>query len=106
MFLDGIFAIITNATLIHRFRSVAANGDIAELVVWRVPHPVAPSRHSYQYRAAYVVDGERVIGFDNERGKGDHRHVGSKEVPYAFTTPEQLAEDFIAAIEDYRRTRK
>jgi hypothetical protein len=29
------------------------------------------------YRLALVVDGERVIGYDNERGKGDHKHCAS-----------------------------
>jgi hypothetical protein len=71
-------------------------------VVWRVPSPVLPSRHAFKYRAAYIVKGKRVIGFDNERGKGDHMHIAGREVPYTFTTPEQLAEDFIRAIEKYR----
>jgi len=46
----------------------------------------------------YVVNGERVVGFDNERGKGDHCHLDGKERPYRFTTVEQLVEDFIAAV--------
>lgn len=36
--------------------------------------------------------------YDNERGKGDHRHVGKTEEPYAFTTPEALFRDFVADI--------
>ena len=47
---------------------------------------------------SYIVDGERVLGFDNERGKGDHCHIGGREQPYRFTTVEQLVEDFIAAV--------
>lgn len=47
---------------------------------------------------AYVVDGVRVVGFDNERGKGDHCHLDGMEVPYTFTGVEQLIEDFIAAV--------
>lgn len=80
-----------------------ADGAIIELVVWRVPAPVSPSRHRFKYRVAYVVDGRRVIGFDNERGKGDHMHVGRAEAPYMFSTVEALIEDFIAAIDRYRR---
>lgn len=99
---DGIFAIAPSVTLIHRHKVVFENGDIAEIVVWLVPSPVPPSRHSYKYRAAYVANGKRVIGFDNERGKGDHKHIGDREVSYTFTTPEQLAEDFIAAIDEWR----
>lgn len=67
-------------------------------MVWRVPQPVLPSTHEFKYRAAYAVNGVRVVGFDNERGKGDHCHVGGREQPYRFSTVEQLVEDFIAAI--------
>jgi hypothetical protein len=35
-----------------------------------------------------------VLRYDNERGKGDHRHFGGQELDYAFTTPEQLMLDF------------
>lgn len=34
------------------------------------------------------------LAYDNEVGKGDHRHFGGKECAYAFTTPEQLIADF------------
>lgn len=43
-----------------------------------------------------------MVGHDNERGKGDHRHLQDKEEPYIFTTPEQLIADFLA---DVRRLR-
>ena len=56
----------------------------------------------YKYRAVYVVDGARVVGFDNERGKGDHCHMDGKELPYTFTRVDQLLEDFIAAVETRR----
>lgn len=86
------------AELITRLKDVTPEGNVIEWVVWRVPRPVAPSAHVYKYRAAYVVKGVRVVGFDNERGKGDHCHVDGHELPYAFTTVEQLIEDFIAAV--------
>jgi hypothetical protein len=74
------------------------NGTSTELVVWRRTHPVPPSIHPYKYRAVFMVNGQRIVGFDNERGKGDHCHPNGKEAPYAFTTVEQLVEDFITAI--------
>lgn len=92
------------AELITRFKSVADDGGVTELVVWRVPQPVSPSGHGYKYRAVYVVDGVRVIGFDNERGKGDHCHLHGRELPYNFTTVDALVEDFIAAVDAARRT--
>lgn len=90
------------AKLITRFKDVTSEGGIIELVVWRVPVPVAPSSHGFKYRAVYSLNGVRVVGFDNERGKGDHCHLAGKERPYVFTSVDQLIEDFIAAVEAAR----
>lgn len=61
------------------------------------------TEHGYKYLAAYVVNGVRVVGFDNERGKGDHCHLDGQELPYIFVDVDQLIEDFIAAV-SARRT--
>jgi hypothetical protein len=34
----------------------------------------------------------------NERGKGDHRHIGDREEAIEFTTPEALFEAFEAEV--------
>ncbi|MHB9118447.1 MAG: toxin-antitoxin system TumE family protein [Burkholderiales bacterium] len=65
-----------------------------EIVVWRVPKPVPPSEHPFKYRLAYIVAGKRVVGYDNERGKGDHKHLAGREEPYHFNSPDQLVADF------------
>jgi hypothetical protein len=91
------------AQLITRFRNVNSDGSILELVVWKVPQPVPPTDHGYKYRAAYVLGGVRIVGFDNERGKGDHCHLDGQELPYNFTTVEQLVEDFITAVAARRK---
>jgi Family of unknown function (DUF6516) len=91
------------AALITRLKDVTPEGGIIELVVWRVPGPVPPNRHDYKYRASYAVDGERIVGFDNERGKGDHCHLGGRERSYAFVSVERLIEDFIAAVDAARK---
>ena len=90
------------AKLITRFKDVTPDGAIIEWVVWQVPQPVPPTEHGFKYRAFYIVDGQRVVGFDNERGKGDHCHLDGQEQPYAFRGVEQLVEDFIAAVESRR----
>lgn len=87
-----------SAELITRFKDIAANGAILELVVWKVPTPIPPTEHGYKYRAVYVVDGTRIVGFDNERGKGDHCHLDGVELPYTFVGVDQLIEDFISAV--------
>jgi hypothetical protein len=56
-----------------------------------------------RFSAAYAVNGVRVVGFDNERGKGDHCHVGGLERAYTFVSVDQLVEDFIAAVDAARR---
>ena len=77
-----------------RRRVVLAADAFAEIVVWRVGEPVPPSGHPFKYRLAYVVRGECVVRYDNERGKGDHRHLDGKEGPYAFRGLERLLADF------------
>ena len=96
--------IIDNMTVkrITAIKNVNHDGSILEIVIWKVPKPVPPTEHGYKYRAVYVVKGVRVVGFDNERGKGDHCHLDGKEMPYAFTSVDQLLEDFIAAVETRR----
>ena len=75
-------------------RIAYSESAFAELILWRLPKPVEGSPHRFKYRLAYVVCGECVLRYDNELGKGDHRHFGRKESPYAFTTPDQLIADF------------
>lgn len=72
--------------LIRRRVDVAENA-FAEVVVWQVSQLVPGSVHGFKYRLAFVVDGVCVLRYDNESGKGDHRHVGDAESPYVFSTP-------------------
>jgi hypothetical protein len=87
-----------DATLITRFKNVTPDGSVMELVVWKVPSPVPPTLHGYKYRAVFISQGIRKVGFDNERGKGDHCHLDGQEFPYHFVSVEQLVEDFILAV--------
>lgn len=81
-------------------RHLLSESVFAELVVWRVPTPVRGSKHEFRYRLALVVDGECVLRYDNEAGKGDHRHVGEKEHEYRFKSAEQLLSDFWSEVEE------
>lgn len=73
-----------------------------ELRIWRVPKPVKGSGHDYKYALAYVVAGVCVLRYDNEAGKGDHRHLGPSEAAYHFTTPAALLADFWNDVERWR----
>jgi hypothetical protein len=77
-----------------RARIAFSESSFAELLLWRLPKPLEGSMHEYKYRLAYVVRGECVLRYDNEIGKGDHRHFGEEENVYIYTTPEQLVADF------------
>lgn len=92
------------ATLPLTERYQLAPDAFAELRIWRVPQQVHGSRHEYKYALAYVVAGECVLRYDNEAGKGDHRHLRGNEVAYTFTTPEQLLADFWSDVDQWRRT--
>ncbi|MBS0193651.1 MAG: hypothetical protein JSR34_05335 [Proteobacteria bacterium] len=71
-----------------------AEGRFARIVVWRVPRPLRGSMHDFKYRLAYVVDDVCVLRYDNEAGKGDHRHCGEVESRYVFIDLDQLLADF------------
>lgn len=88
----------TKAVLVHRIRRDLNDTSHFEAVLWRLPSPVPGSGHNYKYRYALVVEGTCVMRYDNERGKGDHRHIGEVEESYTFTTPQILYRDFLADI--------
>ena len=43
--------------------------------------------------------------YDNEAGKGDHRHLLGTEGNYEFTSPRKLAADFFDDIKRYQHDR-
>ncbi len=83
-------------------RHVLDERSFVEIVIWRVPGLVRGSGHEYKYRLAFVVDGVCVLRYDNEAAKGDHRHIGDREEPYAFVTPDALLADFSADVQAWR----
>jgi hypothetical protein len=89
------------ATLIERRKETWPNGLTVEVVVWAVRPPVAGSSHGYKYRLYAGRNGCTLVRYDNEAGKGDHKHLGAdeREVPYAFVSVPQLIRDFLADIE-------
>lgn len=83
-----------DAILVFEEKIDLASGHISEIVIWRVPEPVPGSVHYFKYRLFFGTPGHRLIGYDNERGKGDHKHLGEVETPYAFTGVAALIRDF------------
>ena len=86
-----------------RERIALSETAFAELVLWQVPRPVAGSAHEFKYRLAYVVDRICVIRYDNETGKGDHRHWNGKKLANTLRSPDRLIADFQRDIARWNR---
>jgi hypothetical protein len=96
--------ILTNmkSRLLFNRRAPVTEQAFAELVLWEIRQPLPGCTHCYKYRLAFVVAGVCVLRYDNEIGKGDHRHSGEVETGYDFVSPGRLVADFF---EDVRRWR-
>ena len=82
------------AQLIFKRRIDLSENAFAELVLWRLPQPVRGSTHTFKYSLAYAVEGECVLRYDNEAGKGDHRHFEGIETTLNFSDPDALLAEF------------
>ena len=92
------------ARLIYREKYIYSDGAIREMVLWQLPHRVPDRPHGLKYRLYYGLRGGTcLVRFDNESGKGDHKHVGGLEESYRFIDVETLVADFLAEIEKARR---
>lgn len=90
------------ATLLAHTKEIRDDGSIVEVIIWELLEPLSPSVHCFKYRLYYGVASNCRVRYDNERGKGDHRHIGDDEENYAFTTIDQLLEDFERDIANWR----
>jgi len=86
------------ARLVYHVKEYMADGSIEEIKIWQVPK-TEDKPHGLKYSFVYIVRGERVIGYDNFEGKGDHRHYKGKERVYTFKSLEKLWHDFKTDVE-------
>ena len=93
------------AEILLRERHVLAEDTFVEIVVWRVPRALRGSSHRFKYRMALIVGGECVLRYDNEAGKGDHRHLDGAEAAYSFQDAATLVADFWSDVEKWRAKR-
>ncbi len=75
-----------------------ADGTIVDIKIWQLPGVTNERPHGLKYSLFYGRPGQRIVGYDNEAGKGDHRHYGEHELPYVFVTMERLLQDFFADV--------
>ena len=90
------------AVLAFYDKEVLPDGAIVEMKIWQLTKSVRGSAHSLKYSLFYGFPGERLVAYDNEPGKGDHRHFKGEEAAYEFKSVEKLMADFLA---DVRRLR-
>ena len=90
------------AELLFRKREGLTETAFVELVIWQVEERVRGSLHAYKYSLALVSEGVCVLRYDNEASKGDHKHVGGREVDYRFVDLATLQTDFWADVETWR----
>ncbi len=89
---------MAKAELIYHDKAFLDDGLIVEMTIWRLPDRTAERPHALKYSLFFGRTGERIVGYDNERGKGDHRHCREREELYHFTTVEALVADFLADV--------
>lgn len=85
---------MTAATLLENRKLALDNGTFVQIKIWRLPVKSAERPHGLKYSLFYGRRGERIIGYDDEAGKGDHRHYRKHQERHQFTTFENLLSDF------------
>lgn len=91
------------AIAILRERISLDDDCFVELVVWKLPRTLIGSAHGFKYRLALISRNVCVVRYDNEAGKGDHRHFGEVEADYTFRGLERLQDDFWTDVERWRQ---
>jgi Family of unknown function (DUF6516) len=94
---------MVKATIEYHDKVLLPDGGIVKMTIWRLPAASAERPHGLKYSLYYGKGGQRIEGYNNEAGKGDHRHLGLREEQYTFTTVEALIADFLADVERARR---
>ena len=90
------------AMRIFHDKAVLPDGSIVEMTIWKLPQASAERAHGLKYSLFYGRDGKRIVGYDNERGKSDHRHVHEVQTRYRFVSVEQLVAYFLADVESVK----
>ncbi len=89
------------ATPIYRLKETRLDGVKVDMVIWQLPTPTPDRPHGLKYRLWAGRDGKTLVRYDNESGKGDHKHLGEAGVEevYYFVSLSKLVADFFADIE-------
>lgn len=91
-----------DAKLLFRDKYLYPDDAIREMVIWQLPKPDFERPHGLKYRLFYGFPGQCLVRYDNESGKGNHRHYEDREEDYDWKSIEQLIKDFQTDIERLR----
>jgi uncharacterized protein YwbE len=89
---------VMKARRIIDVKEVRPDGLIIQMVVWQLPEKTPQRPHGLKYRLFCGNATECLVRYDNEAGKGDHRHYGTREEPYSFEGLSQLITSFRADV--------
>ena len=91
----------SKARLLLHEKVVLKDGAIVELIIWFLPRATTDRPHRLKYRLYYGRGGKCLVRYDNESGKGDHRHIMGREEPYKFVSVSRLRKDFESDVKTY-----
>ena len=84
-------------------KATLPDGSIVEMTIWQLPQATTERVHGLKYSLFYGRYGKRIVAYDNELGKGDHKHVGAVESRYRFVSVEKLVSDFLRDVDKARK---
>jgi hypothetical protein len=83
------------------------DGSLVSVVIWQLPEPSDEQPHGLKYRLNYcTADGATLIRYDNEKGKGDHKHIGNEQESYTFKGIGTLLDDFWRDVDEILEQRQ
>lgn len=97
--------VVLLAELIMRTRVQITKGSFYEVKIWKVPKSEF-FKEGVKYSMVIIKNGKRIMGYDNERGKSHHKHIGGSEIPYEYNGLETLLSDFEKDVQEYREMKK
>ena len=84
------------------FHTKTVKGDeIVEVKIWQMLKSLNRP-HGIKFSVVYIKGGKRLLGYDNAKQKGYHRHFLDIEEPYEFVNIWNLIEDFKSDLERIR----
>ena len=88
-----VYKTIMDARKLFHYKET--RGDVVvEMVIWQLPETSKQRAHGLKYRFFCGTLETCFVRYDNETGKGDHRHYDDEDSDYHFESIEKLVEDF------------